>query len=247
MNMALKIEIFSALQDNYGFLITDAASGRTAMIDAPEPAAMLRVLNGRRLDFILNTHWHPDHAGGNALIKARTGCAIYGPAEVRRIAPLDHELKPGDGFHLGETVLQVLDLGGHTLGHIGYHDAVDKVAFVGDTLFPLGCGRLFEGAPEQMWGSLKRLMALPDDTVLYSAHEYTLGNLKFAESLGADMALAARGERIKALRAADQPTVPSALSEEMATNPFLVWPSREKTFAAQAARFAELRDAKDRF
>jgi len=243
--MALKIELFPALQDNYGFLITDAASGLTAMIDAPEPAAMLRVLDGRRLDFILNTHWHPDHAGGNALMQARTGCVIHGPAEVRRIAPLDHTLHPGDVFRLGETELRVLDLGGHTLGHIGYYSAADHAAFVGDTLFPLGCGRLFEGTPEQMWASLERLLTLPEDTVLYGAHEYTLGNLKFAESLGADAALTARGDKIRALRAAGHATVPSVLGEEKQTNPFLVWPGREKGFAAQAAKFGELRSAKD--
>lgn len=247
MNMALKIEMFPALQDNYGFLITDAASGRTAMIDAPEPAAMLRVLDGRRLDFILNTHWHPDHAGGNALIKARTGCAIYGPGEVRRIAPLDHELKPGDVFRLGEAELQVLDLGGHTLSHIGYYSASDTVAFVGDTLFPLGCGRLFEGTPEQMWASLRRIIALPGDTMLYSAHEYTLASLKFAESLEVNTALKARGERARHLRDETLPTVPATVAEELTTNPFLVWPLKEKDLAAQAAKFGELRAAKDRF
>lgn len=248
--MSLKIEVFPALQDNYGFLITDTASGLTAMIDAPEPAAMLRQLDGRKLDFVLNTHWHPDHAGGNALMQARTGCVIHGPAEVRRLAPLDHELRPGDVFHLGETALGVIDLGGHTLGHIGYYSALDQAAFVGDTLFPLGCGRLFEGTPEQMWASLERLCALPAETVLYSAHEYTLGNLKFAESLNPTGpngdALRARAEIIRARRAAGAPCVPSTLAEEKATNPFLVWPLRETGDAARAARFGELRAAKDR-
>lgn len=245
--MTLEIEMFPALQDNYGFLITDAASGRTAMIDAPEPAAMLRVLDGRRLDFILNTHWHPDHAGGNALIKARTGCVIYGPDEVRRIAPLDHEIKPGDVFRLGGTDLQVLDLGGHTLGHIGYYSAADGAAFVGDTLFPLGCGRLFEGTPRQMWASLARIAALPPETALYSAHEYTLASLKFAESLGGDEALRARGERVRRLRAEGLATVPATVAEELASNPFLVWPLREQGVEAQAAKFGELRAAKDGF
>jgi hydroxyacylglutathione hydrolase len=245
--MALKIEMFAALQDNYGFLITDEASGHTAMIDAPEPAAMLRVLDGRKLDFILNTHWHPDHAGGNALMKARTGCLIYGPGEVRRIAPLDHELTPGDVFHLGETELQVLDLGGHTLGHVGYDSPSDGVAFVGDTLFPLGCGRLFEGTPEQMWASLTRIIALPGATKLYSAHEYTLASLSFAESLGGDDALKARGDYMRKLREQALPTVPATVAEELATNPFLVWPLKERDVAAQAKKFGELRAVKDRF
>ncbi|MDI7773791.1 hydroxyacylglutathione hydrolase [Asticcacaulis sp. EMRT-3] len=245
--MPLKIDIFPCLQDNYGFLITDEATGLTAAIDAPEPAAILRQLGGRRLNFILNTHWHPDHAGGNALVQARTGCQIYGPPEVRRLAPLDHELKPGEHVMLGETRLDVLDLGGHTLGHIGYYAQGDGVAFVADTLFPLGCGRLFEGTPEQMWASLARLCALPEETVLYSAHEYTLANLKFAESLGDFPELVARAMRMRGLRARGEPTVPSSVAEEKATNPFLVYPLREDGFAAQAAKFGELRRAKDRF
>jgi hydroxyacylglutathione hydrolase len=248
--MSLKVDVFPALQDNYGFILQDEASGQVAIIDAPEPRAIgerLAALGLDRLDYILNTHWHPDHAGGNALLKKRYGAIIYGPQEVTRIAPLDHVLTPGDVFRLGETVLDVIDLGGHTLGHIGYLDRAGGLAFVADTIFPLGCGRLFEGAPEQMWRALKRIAELPDGTLLYTAHEYTLSNLKFAESLGVDAALAERAVKIRAMRERGEPTVPSTVAMEKATNPFLVYPLREKAFAAQAAKFGELRRAKDRF
>jgi hydroxyacylglutathione hydrolase len=248
--MPLIIDIFPALQDNYGFLLKDEASGQVAIIDAPEPRAIIERLNTLgwgRLDHILNTHWHPDHAGGNALLKKRYGAVIHGPQEVTRIAPLDEVLKPGDVFMLGETRLDVIDLGGHTLGHIGYVDRAGGNAFIADTLFPLGCGRLFEGTPEQMWASLQRIADLPDETILYSAHEYTLSNLKFAESLGGDAALAERAAAIRATRERGEPTVPSSVAQEKATNPFLVYPLQEKDFAAQAAKFGELRKAKDRF
>ena len=248
--MSLTIDLFPALQDNYGFLLKDETSGQVAIIDAPEPRAITRrlsVLGWNRLDHILNTHWHPDHAGGNALLKKRYGATIHGPQEVTRIAPLDQVLKPGDVFMLGETRLDVIDLGGHTLGHIGYIDRAGGSAFIADTLFPLGCGRLFEGTPEQMWASLQRIADLPEDTILHSAHEYTLSNLKFAESLGGDAALVERAATIRAKRERGEPTVPSTVGEEKATNPFLVYPLREKDFAAQAAKFGELRKAKDLF
>ena len=248
--MSLKVDIFPALQDNYGFILQDEASGQVAIIDAPEPRAIserLKALGIGHLDYILNTHWHPDHAGGNALLKKRYGVVIYGPQEVTRIAPLDHVLKAGNVFMLGETKLDIIDLGGHTLGHIGYIDRAGGQAFVADTIFPLGCGRLFEGTAEQMWGALKRIAELPDETILYTAHEYTLSNLKFAESLGADTALSDRAVKIRAMRQHGEPTVPSTVAEEKATNPFLVYPLRENDFAAQAAKFGELRRAKDNF
>ena len=248
--MGLKVDIFPALQDNYGFILQDEASGKVAIIDAPEPRAIserLAILGIEHLDYILNTHWHPDHAGGNALLKKHYDAEIYGPQEVTRIALLDRVLRPGDTFMLGETKLDVIDLGGHTLGHIGYIDQAGGQAFVADTIFPLGCGRLFEGTAEQMWGALKRIADLPDETILYSAHEYTLSNLKFAESLGIDVALSDRAVKIRTLREHGEPTVPSTVAEEKATNPFLVYPLRESDFAAQAAKFGELRRAKDTF
>src|SRR5262249_50663924 len=148
-------------------------TGDAACIDTPEAGAILRELKklGWTLKLILNTHWHPDHAGGNAEIVAATGATIVGPKEVTRISSLDREVVDGDEVMLGQTRFQVIESGGHTLGHIAYYDAADHVAFVGDTLFALGCGRLFEGTPEQMWTSLQRLAALPDDTKVYCAHE----------------------------------------------------------------------------
>ena len=247
--MGLKIDIFPCLSDNYGFLARDEASGQVACIDTPEASRIIARAEtlGWRIDYILNTHWHPDHGGGNAGVKAHFGCDIYGPAEVADHWPLDHVLKPGDTFQLGETPLDVIDLGGHTHGIVGYLDAAGGNVFVADCLFPLGCGRMFEGTPRQFWASLSRLAALPGDTAIWSAHEYTLANLKFAENLGETGALKVRGEHIRRLREAGQFTVPSTVAEELATNPFLVYPLREQGFEAQAARFAELRAAKDNF
>lgn len=251
--MPLSVHQFACLSDNYGFLVRDEASGRTACIDTPDAAAVLRELEGLGwgLDLILNTHWHPDHAGGNAEIKAATGCAIVGPAEVTRIAPLDREVTHGDVVELGETRFEVIDSGGHTLGHIAYFDAADRIAFVGDTLFALGCGRLFEGTAEQMWDSLQRLAALPDDTTVYCAHEYTASNARFALSVDDSPAVKARADQVFAARARDEWTVPTTIGLEKATNPFL----RAPLLAAQvgaagqpdAAAFGAVRAAKDGF
>jgi len=199
------------------------------------------------LDLILNTHWHPDHAGGNAALKARFGSEILGPEEARKTGPVDRVVSEGSDVRVGRTRLTVIDLPGHTLGHIGYVDTEGRNAFVGDTLFTLGCGRLFEGTRQQMWSSLMRITGLPGETQVFSAHEYTLGNLKFAESLGETAALAARGDVIRARRERGEPTVPTTVAEELATNPFLVYPMRETGLDAQAEKFAELRAAKDGF
>jgi hydroxyacylglutathione hydrolase len=186
--MPLKVHQFACLSDNYGFLARDDATGQTACIDTPDAGAILRELKklGWTLSLVLNTHWHPDHAGGNAEVVAATGAKVVGPAEVTRIAALDREVRGGDTVMLGETRFEVIETGGHTLGHIAYHDAADGIAFVGDTLFALGCGRLFEGTAEQMWTSLQRLAALPDDTTVYCAHEYTASNARFALSVDDD-------------------------------------------------------------
>lgn len=248
--MVLKIDIFPCLTDNYGFLIQDEATGKVACIDTPEAAriiARVEALGWHGIDYILNTHWHPDHGGGNAEVQARFGCPIYGPAEMRKRWPLDHELVAGDVFMLGETRLDVIGLPGHTHGMIAYIDHTGGNAFISDCLFALGCGRMFEGTPQDYWQSLLTLCALPPETVLWNAHEYTLANLKFAESYGIDAALAARGAKIRAQRDRGEFTVPTLLSEELATNPFLVYPMRETGFAAQAAKFGELRAAKDNF
>ncbi len=251
--MPLTVHQFACLSDNYGFLIRDEASGKTACIDTPDSGAILRELDdlGWDLDFIFNTHWHPDHAGGNADIKVITGCTIIGPPEVTRIAPLDREVGGGDTVELGETTFQVIESGGHTLGHIAFFDAADRVAFVGDTLFALGCGRLFEGTPEQMWDSLQRLAALPDDTRVYCAHEYTASNARFALSVDDAAAVRARADAVFAARERGEWTVPTTIGLEKATNPFLRAPllagrvgaAGEPDFKA----FGAVRAAKDAF
>jgi len=251
--MPLIVHQFPCLSDNYGFLVRDEASGKVACIDTPEAGAVLRELEdlGWDLDLILNTHWHPDHAGGNMDIKAITGCQIVGPAEVTRIAPLDREVKGGDTVQLGATTFQVIETGGHTLGHISYFDAADQIAFVGDTLFALGCGRLFEGTAEQMWASLQRLAALPDDTTVYCAHEYTASNARFALSVDDSKALKDRADHIFAAREKGEWTVPTTIGLEKATNPFLRAPLLAAKVGAagepDAQAFGAVREAKDSF
>lgn len=251
--MPLTVHQFACLSDNYGFLIRDEASGKTACIDTPDSSAILRELDdlGWELDFILNTHWHPDHAGGNADIKVITGCTIIGPPEVTRIAPLDREVGGGDTVALGETIFQVIESGGHTLGHIAFFDPADRIAFVGDTLFALGCGRLFEGTPEQMWDSLQRLAALPDDTRVYCAHEYTAANARFALSVDDGAALRARADAIFAARERGEWTVPTTIGLEKATNPFLRAPMLAGRVGAAGEpdfkAFGAVRAAKDAF
>ncbi len=247
--MSLTVHQFPCLSDNYGFLVRDAASGQVATIDTPDAEAILTQLDrlGWTLNLILNTHWHPDHAGGNEALKAATGATIAGPSEVTRIAPLDRALNDGDVVMLGETRFDVLDSGGHTLGHIAYHDAADAIAFVGDTLFALGCGRLFEGTPEQMWASLSRLAALPGDTTVYCAHEYTAANARFALSVDVDPAVRARADAVFAARERGEPTVPTTIAAEKAANPFLRAPLLRPDATSPAEAFAEIRAAKDSF
>lgn len=240
--MPLDVRLFPCLSDNYGFLIRDAATGVVATIDTPDADAILAELDRSgwdRLDLILNTHWHPDHTQGNAALKAATGCEIVGPEEVRKAAPLDRVVRGGDEVMLGETALEVTDTPGHTLGHIVYRDAAGGHAFVGDTLFALGCGRLFEGAPEQMWASLQKLVAWPDETTVWCAHEYTAANARFALSLDDRPQMAARAAAVFAARDRGQPTVPTTIGAEKAFNPFLR--------AGDAADFAARRAAKDSF
>jgi hydroxyacylglutathione hydrolase len=246
--MSLTVRQFPCLTDNYGFLIRDEATGATACIDTPDAVAILAELDvlGWRLDFILNTHWHPDHAGGNEAIKAATGAIAVGPAEVERLARLDRLVRHGDVVELGETRLSVIDTGGHTLGHITYFDAEDRIAFVGDTLFALGCGRLFEGTPEQMWTSLQRIADLPEDSTVYCAHEYTAANARFALSVDKSPALKARADEVFAARERGEPTVPTTIAVEKATNPFLRAPVLRPDLPPVEA-FAAVRAAKDVF
>lgn len=246
--MSVTIHQFPCLSDNYGFLVRDDATGLAACIDTPDAEAILAQLAtlGWKLDLILNTHWHPDHAGGNAAIKAATGATVVGPAEVERLSPVDRKVAGGDSVDLGETRFAVIESGGHTLGHIAFYDAVGGVAFVGDTLFALGCGRLFEGTPAQMWDSLSRLTALPDATAVYCAHEYTASNARFALSVDSDPVLKARTEAIFAARARGEPTVPTTIGLEKATNPFLRAPLLRPGVAPHEA-FGAVRAAKDAF
>ncbi len=251
--MPLMVRQFPCLKDNYGFVIRDQASGRTACVDTPDANAILAELKraGWGLDFIFNTHWHPDHAGGNQAVTAATGAKVVGPAEVTRIAPLDRMVSGGDTVELGETRFEVIESGGHTLGHIAYFDAADRIAFVGDTLFALGCGRLFEGTAQQMWASLQRLAALPEDTQVYCAHEYTAANARFALTIDAGAALKTRADQVFAARARGEPTVPTSIGLEKATNPFLRAPEllgqASEGGASDHEAFATLRAAKDNF
>ncbi|RZJ98587.1 MAG: hydroxyacylglutathione hydrolase [Brevundimonas sp.] len=240
--MTLEVRLFPCLNDNYGFLVRDAATGTVAAVDTPDAAAILAELERSgwgRLDLILNTHWHPDHTQGNAALQAETGCEIIGPEEVRKAAPLDRVVRGGDTVMLGETALEVSDAPGHTLGHIVYHAAADGLAFVGDVLFNMGCGRLFEGTPDQMWASLQTLAAWPDETVIWCAHEYTAANADFALSLDDRPEMQARAAEIMAMRARGEPTVPTTIGAEKAFNPFLR--------TRDAAEFAVRRAAKDGF
>jgi len=237
--MPLTVHQFPCLSDNYGFLVRDEASGLAACIDTPEAGAILRELKslGWSLALILNTHWHPDHAGGNAEVTAATGARVVGPAEVTRIATLDREVRGGDSVMLGETRFEVIESGGHTLGHVAYHDADDGIAFVGDTLFALGCGRLFEGKPEQMW--------------VYCAHEYTASNARFALSVDDAPAVKRRAAEVFAARERGEPTVPTTVGLEKATNPFLRAPQLAGRVGAAGEpdyrAFAAVRAAKDVF
>lgn len=248
--MSITVHQFPCLSDNYGFLVRDDATGKTACIDTPDAEAILAELGklGWSLDMVLNTHWHPDHAGGNARLKAETGCTVVGPAEVERIgtAP-DRVVDEGDSVQLGETTFAVINTGGHTLGHIAFYAADDQVAFVGDTLFTLGCGRLFEGTPQQMWTSLQKLAALPDAVTVYCAHEYTASNARFALSIDADAGLKARTDAIFAARERGEWTVPTTIGLEKATNPFLRAPLLRPDIADPAEAFGAVRAAKDSF
>jgi len=232
------------LSDNYVYLIGDDDSGTCAVVDPAEAEPVLDEARQRgwRITHILNTHWHGDHTGGNVEIKAATGCTIIGPrAEEARIPGIDQAVGEGDRVTLtGGATAQVLDVPGHTAGHIAYHFAADGLLFCGDTLFAMGCGRLFEGTPAQMFASLARLKALPDDTQVYCAHEYTESNGRFALTVEpGNAALAARMEEVRARRAKGEPTVPFPLGLDKQTNPFLT--------ATTVEAFAERRAGKDVF
>jgi len=250
------VHIFPCLKDNYCFLLHDPGTGETATIDTPEAGKILAEAEakGWTITQIWNTHWHPDHAGGNAEIVAKTGARVVGPEEVDRIgAAPDRILHEGDTVELGGLRARVIETPGHTLGHIVFHLAEQKIAFVGDTLFALGCGRLFEGTPAQMWDSLGKLRALPDDTVVYCAHEYTESNAAFALSVDSGNAdLVAYADEVKAKRAQDIATVPTTIGKEKRANPFLrADDPKLQAFVGHAgdviATFADVRERKNNF
>lgn len=239
----LEIVAVPAFADNYLWLVHDADSGETAVVDPGDPAPVLAEAERRgwRINKVINTHWHPDHTGGNLAIREATGATIIGPAgENGRVPGLDVALKEGDRISIGASEAEVWEVPGHTLGHIAYIFHQDSVAFVGDTLFAMGCGRLFEGTPEQMYRSLERFASLPDDFQLYCAHEYSLANARYAaHAFPANKAIAERLRHVEQERSEARPTVPTTVGEERATNPFLL--------AGNVAEFSRLRAEKDNF
>jgi hydroxyacylglutathione hydrolase len=223
--MSLIVDVFPARSDNFGYLVHDTATGRTAAIDAPEVAAIKNALlhRGWTLTDIFITHHHIDHVEAIPELKAEYGARVVGPrGEADKIEGLDELVAGGDTVSLGETVFAVYDAPGHTLGHIVFHDTVGKHLFSADALFSLGVGRMFEGTPGPMWEGVKALRNLPDDTLVYCGHEYTESNAKFALSIDPDnAALQTRAAEVKALREAGRATIPFLLGEDKAANPFL--------------------------
>lgn len=255
--MALQVEQFSCRDDNYGVLVHDPVSGRTALIDAPEEEAIVAAVErtGWTPDIILTTHWHPDHVEANLPLKARYGLTITGPqGEAAKIPGIDRTVAGGDEFAFGSETVRVIATPGHTAGHIVYHFPQSGLLFAGDTLFSLGCGRLFEAPAADMQASLARIAALPADTRIYCGHEYTASNARFALSVDPDnAALAARSAEVGALRAEGKPTLPTTLGVELATNPFLRWgdPAIRRNIglpnATDAEVLGEVRRLKDVF
>ncbi|MCW3835883.1 hydroxyacylglutathione hydrolase [Sphingomonas canadensis] len=241
--MALEIVRIPALSDNYIWLVHDGASGATMVVDPAEAAPVLAeaAKRGWTIGAVWNTHWHPDHTGGNAAIKEATGATVIAPAaEAAKIPTADRLVGEGDTVTLGAHAARVMEVPAHTAGHIAYHFAQDGAVFVGDTMFAMGCGRLFEGTAEQMFANMRRLGALPPETRVYCAHEYTQSNGRYALAAEPDnQAIRARMAEVDAARAAGEPTVPTTIALELATNPFLR--------ASSAAELAGRRAAKDGF
>jgi hydroxyacylglutathione hydrolase len=253
--MPLQLVTVPCLADNYAYLVHDAGSGRTALVDAPEAGPILAALEAHqwRLTDILITHHHNDHIDGVDTLRARTGARVWGAAaDTHRLPRLDEALAEGSHFLLGDTEVRVIEVPGHTLGHIAF--LMPGLAFTADSLMAGGCGRLFEGTAAQMHASLAKLAALPPDTLICSGHEYTAANLRFALTLEpANPALISRVDEVAARRAAGQPTVPASLATELATNPYLRahLPALKAAVglpdADAVAAFAEIRARKDRF
>ncbi|HEY3637509.1 MAG TPA: hydroxyacylglutathione hydrolase [Rhizomicrobium sp.] len=253
----LEIEIVPCLSDNYAYLVRDPGEDFCAIVDPSEAGPVRTVLEARgwRLTHILNTHHHPDHTGGNAELKAEYGAKVVGPGKDRaRIPALDEGVTEESTFALGSHKARVLEIPAHTRAHIAFAFEEDDAVFTGDTLFAMGCGRLFEGTPEMMWQSLSKLMTLADSTRVYCGHEYTLNNGRFALTLEpGNQDLQTRMREVESLRASGAPTIPSNIGLEKRTNPFLRPQSAEirRTLnmadGGDVAVFGEMRGRKDRF
>ncbi|KAJ9437686.1 Hydroxyacylglutathione hydrolase [Diplonema papillatum] len=255
----MEVVIVPALKDNYGWLLHCKATGATASVDTPEAGPLLKELQnqGWKLSHILNTHHHWDHTGGNdELMKAFPECVVVGFAgDAERIPQIKHKVVEGDTITVGKLTAKVIETPGHTTGHICYFFEGERALFSGDTLFSMGCGRLFEGNPSMMWKSLSKLMALPGETAVYCAHEYTEANAKFAVTIDPqNKDLAMRCAEVKKLRADGRPTIPSTIALELATNPFLRAnnaPVRKQLgfdpSTPDVAVFTEIRKRKDNF
>lgn len=253
----LRIEQIPVLRDNYVYLLRDEEEGACAAVDPSLAAPVLAALDrlGWTLTHVFNTHHHHDHTGGNLDLKRATGCTIVGNGrDAARIPGIDVAVEDGGEAKLGSLCAKVMDVSGHTLGHIAFWFASERAVFCGDTLFSLGCGRLFEGTPSQMWTSLKKLRGLPAETRVYCGHEYTESNARFALTIEPDnAALRLRAAEVQALRAQARPTVPSLLADERAANPFLRADDPALLAAAgldgldPIAAFADIRRRKDTF
>lgn len=253
----MDLKILPVLKDNYTYLLHDGVSGETAAVDPSLAEPVLIELNrqGWRLTHIFSTHHHWDHTDGNLPLKEATGCKVMGfSGDANRIPGIDIKLVDGECFRFGESDVRVMHIPGHTLGHIAYVLASERMLFCGDTLFSLGCGRLFEGTPAQMQESLEKLSQLPGDTQVYCGHEYTEANGRFALTLEpGNQALHDRLAEVKQLRTQEKPSLPSTIAQENATNPFLRWKSREirrnlgMGEESNVEIFAEVRRRKDHF
>ncbi len=249
--------LFLCLKDNFGVFVHDSETNATAAIDAPEAAPVEAALQrtGWHLTDILVTHHHHDHTGGIEELKAHYSCRVVAPAaEAKGIPAVDETVREGDRVQVGGIEARVIETPGHTAGHISYFLPDDKLAFVGDTLFSIGCGRVIEGNAEMMWNSLLKLRALPDDTRIFCGHEYTLANIRFAKTIEPDNTLlAAREREVARLIAENKPTIPSFMREEKAANPFLRADVSEVAQAVGLAGkpawqvFAEIRERKNQF
>ncbi len=255
--MALELVTIPCLTDNYAYLIHNAATGETALVDVPEALPILAALQvrGWRLNHILITHHHPDHIDGVPAVVAATGAKVTGArADAHRLPPLDSKVADGDTLMICGEACHVIDVSGHSIGHVAFHFPASALVFTADSLMALGCGKLFEGTPAIAYASLLKLAALPGDPLVCSGHEYTAGNARFAATLEqGNPALMSRIDRVTALREKGEPTVPSRLSDELATNPYLRahLPQMKAAVGMPSATdtevFAEIRARKDRF